>query len=120
LDVVNVDSHICLGFKGKELELEIGGNSPTKVYAATTFEAGVWHDVILTYSSPNHRAAFFVDGKKAGEFAFTTANRVRIDAAQIGAWPGEDRNFQGGMSHFYVFPTVLSEDVIAGYFGAKG
>jgi hypothetical protein len=106
-------------FAGQRLEFSIAGNSPGDAWSSYTFQPGSWYDLVVTYDAGAHVVDFYVNGKVAGEIKYTTAVPVSIRRHRIGAWSGEDRQFQGRMDYFYLFPSVLDPSLIQRYYGLE-
>jgi hypothetical protein len=106
-------------FKGNKLEFAIGGNLPSSAEAEYTFQSGFWYDLVVTYSTSTHKTVFFVNGKRVSETKYTTSKPIKIANHQIGAWTDDDRNFQGQMMYFYLFPGVLDDSLISRYYGVN-
>jgi hypothetical protein len=103
-----------------KLEFAMNGNAPEDVNFGdnSVFGVGQWSYVVVTFSASNSSMTVYVNGSPLNRNVYTKAVAGSFEPAHIGAWNGDDRQFDGLIDELAIYPAVLTPAQIQGHYRA--
>src|SRR4030095_10133766 len=101
----------------------MNGNAPEDINFgdSSVFQEGQWSYVAVTYTTNTSTMTVYVNGSPFSKNVYTTAVAGSFEPAHIGAWNGNDRQFDGLIDELAIYPSVLTPaQVQAPYQAASG
>ena len=103
-----------------KVEFAMNGNAPEDVNFGdnSAFAEGQWSYVAVTFSTNTSSMTVYVNGSPFNTNVYTTAVAASFEPAHIGAWNGNDRQFDGFIDELAIYPAVLTPAQIQAHYQA--
>ncbi|HUU89709.1 MAG TPA: LamG-like jellyroll fold domain-containing protein, partial [Phycisphaerae bacterium] len=95
-------------FNGNPMRWCINGNGGDVLLDNFAFNAGQWYHVVTTYDGATGETNLYVDGQHMQTKSDNGNNNPTITPGNIGAWNGNDREWDGRMDEFAIYDAVLT------------
>lgn len=102
--------------RNNQLEFSIYGKPDLYFGSAAAFPLNAWTHVITTYNQATGEVSVYVNGVLLGTQTHTSPVGVNLAAADIGAWNGNSRAFDGSIDELSIYDYVLSPQQIASHY----
>jgi len=105
-------------FNGHPLRWCINGNGGDVLMDTFTYNASTWYHMATTYDGVTGQVKMYVDGNEVYSGSDNGNNDPIILNGNIGAWNGNDREWDGRMDEFAVYYSVLDADRVKAHYEA--
>jgi hypothetical protein len=98
-------------YTDNRLAFAIGSHTPEAVYFDYSFKAGIWYHVAATYhytSTSSATVKLYVNGSLVTTSSYSTAYPINLNAACLGTYYSNGRNYNGKMDNFRIWGKALT------------
>jgi hypothetical protein len=103
-----------------KVEFAMNGNAPEDVNFGdnSAFAEGQWSYVAVTFSTNTSSMTVYVNGSPYNTNVYTTVVAASFESAHVGAWNGDDRQFDGLIDELAIYPAELTPAQIQAHYQA--
>jgi len=108
-------------FNGRDIQFAVNGGTGDRKFAYA-FNDNQWYHVVVTYDRTvsDGELKLYVDGDLQQTISNVGASKdPSIAPGDIGAWKGNDREWDGYMDEFAIYDSILSEERVAAHYAGQ-